>query len=230
MKAFAVMVCALVALLVAGCGPIYDTKYQYTPPRDPQGKMCAAQCQQTQTYCRATCEANRQNCLAYERDRGMDAYDRYARERRREHKPIKRSPDSFVETYHCSNSCEDGCATDYRQCYGTCGGRVTAHQVCTAFCDQPAPPPGAAPAPAAAPAQAPAPKASAQAKDTITSSEPASALCVKGTRVLSYSGDDWYEAVVKAGPLPDGRCPVHYEGYGSEDDENVLPSMLRPRG
>lgn len=232
MRTFAVVVYALTALLVASCGPIYDTKYQFTPPRDPQGKMCATQCQQTQTYCRATCEANRQNCLAYERDRGRDAYEDYVYQRRREHKPIKRTPDSFVNTYNCSNSCEDTCAADYRQCYSTCGGRVTAHQVCTAFCDQP-PPQGVivAPAPGAPPpAQAPVPAPAAKAPIVEKSSEPPSPLCAKGTRVQAYSGNDWYAAVVKAPALPDGRCPVHYDGYGNDEDENVLPSMLRPRG
>ena len=53
-------------------------------------------------------------------------------------------------------------------------------------------------------------------------------LCQPGQRVEAYSDGEWYEAVVK-GPLrSDGRCPVHYEGYDDEDDENVPPKNLRP--
>jgi hypothetical protein len=211
MKALARLVCAVAAAVLAGCGPIYETQYQFTPPPDPQGKMCAVQCQQNQTYCRANCDMARQACLAYEHDRGMEAYERYAYERHRARQPVKRTPDSFVEKYRCSNSCEEGCADEYRQCFGICGGTVTSQQVCTFNCELPPLPPPPFPS-----AEPPPP--------------PGTPLCVKGAFVQAYTGNDWRSAVVKAAPLPDGRCPVHYDGQSSKNDENVLPAMLRPRG
>lgn len=204
----------VLALAVVGCGPIYDTTYEMIPPSDGHGRMCTAQCQQTQSFCRANCQQLHQECVSEERHRGMHEYDQYVRERRREGLQIKRSPDSFINTYRCDTSCESGCEGDYRQCFATCGGKVIPHRVCTAFCDQIP----------AAPVAKPAAQSSAP-----SGKQTSNALCVKGAKVQAYSEDEWYDAVVKANPLPDGRCPVHYEGYGDDDDEKVLPSMLRRR-
>jgi hypothetical protein len=201
---------AAALLVVTGCGPIYETQYRMIPPPDANGRMCATQCQQTQTYCRSNCQMIEQACLGNERERAHREYEHYVWERRSQGLALKRSPDSFYNAYTCSrDSCEASCADDYRQCYATCGGTVIPNRVCTAFCDQPPPPP---------PAQSQ-PPAKTQS----------GSLCVKGTKLQAYSGDDWYDAVVKADPLPDGRCPVHYDGYKAADDETVLPTMLRPR-
>lgn len=36
-------------------------------------------------------------------------------------------------------------------------------------------------------------------------------------------------ATVKDHPRKDGRCPVHYDDFGSEDDELVALRRIRPR-
>jgi hypothetical protein len=35
-----------------GCGPIYRTNYSFTPPKTPEGKVCASQCDSTQLHCK----------------------------------------------------------------------------------------------------------------------------------------------------------------------------------
>jgi len=209
-----------VTLLVVGCGPIYETQYQMIPPADPQGRMCAAQCLQTREYCRENCEMSSRECVDRARRRARHDFDDYVRERRAKNLSIKRDWESFINTYECgTSSCESRCGDSYRQCFSICGGRVNAQKVCTAFCEPPPPVLAPPPAPAAA---SPVPQSSGK-------TGPSKSLCVKGNKVQAYSESDWYDAVVMAGPLPDGRCKVHYDDYSSDDDESVLPSMLRPR-
>jgi len=206
-------------LLVVGCGPIYETQYQMIPPADPQGRMCAAQCLQTRDYCRENCEMSSRECVDRARRRARHDYDDYVRERRAKNLSLKRDRESFVNTWECgASSCQSQCGETYRQCFSICGGQVNAQKVCTAFCE---PPPSLimSPAPAAA-KSAPAPSGKAGALRS---------LCVRGARVQAYSDGEWYDAVVKAAPLPDGGCMVHYDDYPSEDDETVPPTMLRPR-
>lgn len=202
-------------LLVMGCGPVYDTQYQMTPPPDPQGRMCAAQCLQTRDYCRENCRAGSHECEDRARRRARHDFDDYVRERRAKGLAIKRDLNSFVNTWECgSSSCEEGCGDSYRQCFSICGGTVNARKVCTAFCEPP-------PVPAAPPP--------ASTKSGAAASGASRTACVRGARVQAYSEGEWYDAVVKSAPLADGRCPVHYDDYGADEDEAVAPSALRPR-
>lgn len=53
-------------------------------------------------------------------------------------------------------------------------------------------------------------------------------VCVPGGLVEARSEGAWYPAVV-LDPLRDGRCFVHYEGYGSDDDEAMARNDIRSR-
>ncbi len=54
------------------------------------------------------------------------------------------------------------------------------------------------------------------------------ALCVAGNPIEARSEGAWYPAIV-LDPLRDGRCFVHYEDYGSDDDEALAPKHIRAR-
>lgn len=56
---------------------------------------------------------------------------------------------------------------------------------------------------------------------------PDAPLCRPGAAVQVLWEGDWYAARVKGPVRKDGRCPVHYDGYGAEDDEAVTPDRLR---
>jgi len=53
-------------------------------------------------------------------------------------------------------------------------------------------------------------------------------VCAPGNLIEARSEGAWYPAVV-LDPLRDGRCFVHYDGYGSDDDEALGPSDIRSR-
>lgn len=137
MRMIAVLACVSSVLLVAACGPIYGTKYEFLSPRDPQGGACVAQCQQSKDNCQTSCQSDYDACLSHEDRDGRENYQRYVRERQREKKPAERSEQSFINHYHCSNSCDSRCNSYYRGCYESCGGLVIPHKACVAFCDTP---------------------------------------------------------------------------------------------
>lgn len=123
-------------LFLASCGPVIETQYQLIPPKNQQGRTMVMQCQQTQTMCRHACSYGKQACMAEARSNAAWEYQRYVAERNAKKEPLKRSPDSFVESWRCSdNDCESDCAEDFRTCFATAGGTVIPRQVCTAFCN-----------------------------------------------------------------------------------------------
>jgi len=54
-------------------------------------------------------------------------------------------------------------------------------------------------------------------------------LCVANSPVEILSGGKWYPGSVRQGPDEAGTCLVSYDGYGSNWDEWVKPSRLRPQ-
>lgn len=111
----------LVVLLLGACGPIYETQYSYTAPEGPQGQMCVSQCEMHRMNCEQLEDMKKQNCDA-NAAREYD-YCRYHTD----------------EKYCYQESCSvdySRCERLYNTCYQGCGGRVDAHQVCVAFCEQ----------------------------------------------------------------------------------------------
>ncbi|RAU21443.1 hypothetical protein CU669_13535 [Paramagnetospirillum kuznetsovii] len=56
----------------------------------------------------------------------------------------------------------------------------------------------------------------------------AASACVPGAQIEALSEGAWYPAVV-LDPLRDGRCFIHYDGYGSDDDEALSAREIRSR-
>lgn len=56
------------------------------------------------------------------------------------------------------------------------------------------------------------------------------ALCQPGAKLEAALGISWYAAQVREPPNAQGRCPVHFLGYGTTYDIAVAPSSLRPTG
>lgn len=59
-------------------------------------------------------------------------------------------------------------------------------------------------------------------------SDPLSPLCVPGAKLEALSEGAWYPVTV-LDPLRDGRCFIHYDSYGSDDDEAVTSKLIRAR-
>ncbi|AWU93083.1 hypothetical protein [Azospirillum ramasamyi] len=232
--------CLAVMALLSACGPVYETQYSLIPPGSAEGRLCVNQCQQNRNFCRQNCSLTQQACVNEARSRALYEYQAYVNRQQAEKKPIKKTVSNFDRSYSCGNSsCEPRCEADYRDCFGgSCGGQVIARSVCTAFCDQEKP----APVAAAAPRLSPMPPGTAQSpvQSMVQAQPPAAAittgrypagasLCQPGMRVEVEWKGDWYAATVKDKPRKDGRCPIHYDDFGSEDDESVSLRRIRPR-
>lgn len=124
------------AILVslAGCGPVDETRFEFTPP--PASAASAA--------CLAGCEVQRSACL-----QRMD--ELYALCRSRAHLDAlscrsgsRFGPhDGWGYPYHCvvpiCINDRAACEAGFRACYEGCGGRVTARQVCVERCPDDSP-------------------------------------------------------------------------------------------
>jgi hypothetical protein len=126
---FQTTVVALTALLLAACGPIYETQYRYHPPADSEGRACASQCQTSKLQCRDTTELKADNSrLRCEAD-SRDQYERCLSTSNSEQSR------NSCQRRSCSANPDYGiCEADYRTCFAGCGGNVDAVQVCTFNC------------------------------------------------------------------------------------------------
>lgn len=125
--------------IISACGPIYETSYELRPPLSSEGRFCTNQCAQNQQFCRQNCNSQVQMCEYNERLRAQNEYYAYAEEQRAKGQKIVKTPDSFYNSFQCSNvknSCQDQCDDLYRSCFAGCGGKVIPHTTCVANCDQ----------------------------------------------------------------------------------------------
>lgn len=114
-------------VLFGGCGPIYDTRYYYTPPQDPHGRFCILQCENLQMQCEQLEQMKVENCnhrARMEQDRCRSDIRRHGREPKPHECPMIGT--CSADTEHCENK--------YRICYQNCGGQVHAEQVCVFNC------------------------------------------------------------------------------------------------
>lgn len=127
---------ALALLLPAGCGPLYSTSYDLTPPQSVEGRGCVAQCEAARHACGRSCLVEERLCRIEARHDAIDDFHHYVRERARKGREIKRTLDSFDSSWRCgSSACDSGCAAHFRNCFAGCGGMVEERRVCVAFCD-----------------------------------------------------------------------------------------------
>ncbi len=113
----------------SGCGPIYDTVYDFTPPSSRAGEDCIEDCKMTQFSCEETERDRSRYCEDRERDRMDRCNERIQAEKNR---PAKWDECGKIES--CTEDMKR-CESRYRLCYQACGGTVTARQECVAFCD-----------------------------------------------------------------------------------------------
>ena len=119
---------ALCGLLLQGCGPIYDFRYEYAKPPGAD-RLCFSQCVTGRSHCRqlerladAGRERDRALCVAVasgEKDKNLRA-ERLAQCRLALPPPV-----------HSGQTC----GLDYNDCFVACGGTVTEIRECVANCD-----------------------------------------------------------------------------------------------
>jgi hypothetical protein len=117
---------------LVGCGPIYQTEYDYIPPHSGIGKMCAMQCQQNKNTCEQMCQLKNDACRTQARQDAMYRYEMYRHRQRDIGRGINKGINDFNYGNYCDTACN--CDSSFRTCYATCGGQVLTQRVCVAFC------------------------------------------------------------------------------------------------
>jgi len=104
--------CAGLAIMLAGCSNLF-THTVYHQPASPEGRVCTSQCCNAQQQCRNQLEAQNRECQTQHRY-AMDSY--------------KRCKDAggkgCTEPPMCSYPSYYRCDSDYKACFGACGGRM----------------------------------------------------------------------------------------------------------
>lgn len=135
----------LFTLGLAACGPVMETRYDFTPPPTKSGMQCVQNCQADQSMCQShardakmECRANadRQSEAAYRKakDDYIVALKLYAKDPAKFPEP--KEPYKYSPSYYQCDNMGSECTGQYNMCYRSCGGQIAEHQVCVANCDQ----------------------------------------------------------------------------------------------
>lgn len=133
------------ALVLAACGPVIETHYDFKPPVSDAGMQCVQSCQQAKTWCRQEARDAEEKCRKKqdrkaERDyeKAMDDYIVALKLRAADPAkyPEPTEPKRRTPSYYMCRADTSQCQPDFNQCYSACGGKVTSRQVCVANCDQ----------------------------------------------------------------------------------------------
>jgi hypothetical protein len=133
MNLFRALLISFIVSLLSSCGSIYGTAYSYQPPKSASGKMCVEQCVKTKNHCQQSCRMQDQSCRMTEHKHAYYRFQQYRNQQTALGKPVKKSVNDFDNSYfQCNVTCH--CPIEFNSCYQRCGGIVTQHQECTAFC------------------------------------------------------------------------------------------------
>jgi len=130
------LIIAIIALFLAGCGPMYDTYYTYQAPQSIQGRQCIITCQQARTVCRSAKMTEENMCQSRAEQDARFQYAEYRSHQRAIGKPVTKDLNYFYNGFGCGGGMTDfpGCTANFNDCYTMCGGRVLVHKRCVAFC------------------------------------------------------------------------------------------------
>jgi hypothetical protein len=128
-------VVAGIAVILAGCGPIYSNQTDYATPKSTNGKICVNQCETNRLLCKQTASMQQNTCLINAKQQAREEYSRYEREQRAKNLPVVRTQDSYYDKSACSFE-SDNCDSIYNSCFSNCGGQISTKKVCVAFCNE----------------------------------------------------------------------------------------------
>lgn len=134
-------------LLLAACGPRYQTFTAYEPPVAHGGLKCVARCMEDRRLCRREKDVGVQQCRIDARStadgENLRAEGLYQLDLQRfqagltpaaPERPRTVAPD-YAGCARQGSEIEGQCGADFDLCYQTCGGRVTYTTHCVANCD-----------------------------------------------------------------------------------------------
>ena len=109
----------------------------YTPPANPGGRLCIAQCGTAREYCRQDCDFEVRDCIGQAQSRALQDYDRYTRDQFAARQPVELRPRDFERTGECEDMkkrCANKCENPYQTCYKNCGGKIDIQSSCQFLC------------------------------------------------------------------------------------------------
>jgi hypothetical protein len=131
------VLCCLVVLAGLGaCAPVYETRYQLTPPPGgPESRSCLGRCRAALSLCATQASGAYRACD----QRAQQRFEVCQRNASIEVEVCKRSGRDdctrrICTRERCSDASVAGCDADYRGCFAACGGSVTESAVCVANC------------------------------------------------------------------------------------------------
>jgi hypothetical protein len=128
----------LALLGLAACEKIVHTDYELAPPPTASGRACVSKCEAPKEACLSQCASKKNRCDAMAKLDASSDYDSYATQKLLNNRTPTQTEGEFYRLYDypCnSDSCEAACTKSFNSCYGSCGGKVTPHSYCTAFCN-----------------------------------------------------------------------------------------------
>lgn len=131
-KLRSICLCVSLVMTLISCSSVYDTQYQYLPPKSDAAKICIAQCVQERNVCDRSCYRQKEICQRRAHQNARIEYQQYKEEQNRNGFVGAETIEFFDRSSSCNNTCQ--CESTYRSCYTGCGGEVTEQQVCVAFC------------------------------------------------------------------------------------------------
>ena len=123
-------------LVLAACGPVYKTNYDYKPPQTDNGRMCVNQCLNTKSACEQDCHARQVDCEYRADEDAQIQYDNYVRTQRFQHQEIKKTVTDFHRYCDEETVCAARCVANHNLCYNNCGGVVNGTTICTSGCEK----------------------------------------------------------------------------------------------
>ena len=127
---------ALSLSCVVGCGPVYKTFYDMTPPSSPSGRRCLIHCDENKRRCVQEEKYLYQRCEERVARQESDCERNKIYEYRGHHKSPKCVANCYCYTDSCDEPDYESCDEDYRHCYESCGGTIRSYTKCVQFCDQ----------------------------------------------------------------------------------------------
>lgn len=121
-------IAALMGLLLSACAPMMEVQYQFLPPQDSEGQVCALQC-----------VGDNKACLRKAESAAQDQRRRCELEAAQDYDLCNLRPaadgQARCERQRCEMAAETAeCDAPYRACFEGCGGFIEARHVCTSGC------------------------------------------------------------------------------------------------
>ncbi len=124
-----------IVIFTVGCGPVYRTQFNYTPPPTSEGRGCVSQCEGTRMQREALQQQRNQLC----QQQAQMEYQNCQMQADNAYNGCMASGNTSCFRRVCiRRTCipqAGACVPQYNRCYANCGGQVQAHQVCVRRCD-----------------------------------------------------------------------------------------------